>query len=281
MKSIVRKVIGERAYRSLSAGYHVWRVSSRGRLKEAERKELEERRRIERIRLFKDRHRGEGCFIIGNGPSLRKMDLTPLNKYHTFGMNKIYLLPDIVDLGLSYYVAVNPFVIEQSISQIEDLKCPSFLSYDAGYDKISHLEHIHFIRTGGPFTFSEDLAGTVNEGHTVTYVAMQAAFYMGFREVILIGVDHNFTSKGDPNSTQTLRGSDENHFHPGYFSGQKWQLPDLAASEAAYSSAKYFYERDGRRIMDATVDGKLNVFQKISFSDALERFAKRKSEIAF
>jgi len=31
-----------------------------------------------RIELLRNRHKGQRCFIIGNGPSLRKMDLKPL-----------------------------------------------------------------------------------------------------------------------------------------------------------------------------------------------------------
>jgi hypothetical protein len=229
-----------------------------------------------KLKKFKDIHKGEDCFIIGNGPSLNKMDLTPLRNYHTFGLNKIYLLFDKVDLNLSYHVAVNPLVIEQSVNNFKGLNCHSFLSYRPAVKVLPSSEHIHYIMTGGPYSFQADLQKQICEGHTVTYVAMQIAYYMGFKRVFLIGVDHNFFVQGKPNELQTLDGSDPNHFAPNYFGNQQWHLPDLEASELSYHLAKFFYGRDERKIYDATVDGKLEIFPKMSFETALASCSQKK-----
>ena len=50
------------------------------------------RKYAKQLLQFKDKHLGEDCFIIGNGPSLKHMDLSPLRDYHTFGQNKIFLI---------------------------------------------------------------------------------------------------------------------------------------------------------------------------------------------
>ncbi|OGW40622.1 MAG: hypothetical protein A2Y97_05005 [Nitrospirae bacterium RBG_13_39_12] len=219
-------------------------------------------------------HKGEGCFIIGNGPSLKTMDLKPLKDYHTFGLNKIYLIFDRVDLNLSYHVAVNPLVIEQSAREFESLVCPSFLSYrDARY-LVRNLEHIYFIAWRGPITFQEDITKEIH-GSTVTYIAMQIAYYMGFSKVFLIGVDHNFKVMGNPNEKQFLVGEDVNHFDPKYFSSKEWHLPDLEASELDYHLARFYFSRSGRQIYDSTVGGKLQIFQKISYEKALEMCGKK------
>ena len=104
---------------------------------------------------------------------------------------------------------------------------------------------------------------------------MQIAYYMGFKNVYLIGVDHNFKTTGAPNEKQFLKGNDVNHFDPNYFGNKEWHLPDLQGSEISYHLAKFFYERNGRRIYDATIDGKLQIFQKISLDNALEACKKR------
>lgn len=229
-----------------------------------------------RLLKFKDIHKGESCFIIGNGPSLNKMDLSPLKNHHTFGLNKIYLLFDKVDLNLSYHVAVNPLVIEQSVKEFESLSCPSFLAYRCAHKLIKALEHIYFILPQGKlYTFQTDLSKEIFEGYTVTYVAMQIAFYMGFSQVFLIGVDHNFVAVGNPNNKQFLQGEDPNHFHPSYFGNKEWHLPDLEASELSYSMARFHFNRDGRQIYDATVNGKLQIFPKISYEQALENCSKK------
>ena len=104
------------------------------------------------------------------------------------------------------------------------------------------------------------------EGFTVTYVALQLAFHMGFKKVILIGVDHNFTTKGPANQAVVSQGDDPNHFAPNYFGAAfKWQLPDLEGSERAYRLARQAYETAGRMVVDATVGGKLTVFPKVDY----------------
>ena len=46
---------------------------------------------IARLAALRDRHRGERCFILGNGPSLKRTDLSKLRNETTFGLNRIYL----------------------------------------------------------------------------------------------------------------------------------------------------------------------------------------------
>ena len=212
---------------------------------------------------------GERCFIIGNGPSLNETDLTRLKGEATFGLNRIYLLFPKMGFSTSYYVSVNTLVIEQCAGEIAELGMPKFLTW-RGRRWTSQDDGVLFLDTDytGPETFSSDIRRRVFEGSTVTYVALQVAYFMGFREAILIGVDHSFATPGQANVTVVSKGDDPNHFSPSYFGpGFRWQLPDLAASERAYRLAKDAYESDGRRILDATVGGKLNVFPKVDYDD--------------
>jgi hypothetical protein len=90
---------------------------------------------------------------------------------------------------------------------------------------------------------------------------------MGFEKVILIGVDHNFSDKGKANTTVTSAGDDMNHFSTKYFGkGFRWQLPDLETSELGYTLARKAYQKAGRTVLDATVDGKLTVFPKVEYN---------------
>jgi hypothetical protein len=223
------------------------------------------RQSVHRLRALKDKHHGERCFIIGNGPSLNKMDLSQLQQEVTFGLNRIYLLFDRLGFGTTYYVSVNSLVIEQCAHEIEQLPMPKFLSWRSR-NLIRFTPSTIFLDTYAAPPFARDITGPVNEGATVTYVAMQIAFYLGFSEVVLIGVDHNFATHGKPHSTVTSTGDDPNHFDPNYFgAGFRWQLPDLETSEQAYRLAKYHFEQDGREILDATVGGKLQVFRKVDY----------------
>jgi len=210
-----------------------------------------------RILELKNTYRGERAFIIGNGPSL--------NEY-TFGLNRIYLMFDELGFKTNFLVSVNQLLLKQCAEEINRLKIPKFISSFAS-DYISLDRNTVFIKSLGDPQFSTDLTRGIWEGATVTYVAMQVAYYLGFSEVILIGVDHNFKTKGTPHKIVEQRKDDPNHFSPKYFKGMKWQLPDLPTSELAYRLSRYQFESDGRKIVDATVGGKLKVFPKVKYEE--------------
>ncbi|SKB70548.1 hypothetical protein SAMN05660226_02786 [Parapedobacter luteus] len=226
---------------------------------------------------FKDIHKGQDCFIIGNGPSLNQTDLNLLNGYHVFGLNKIHLIFEKYPrLKLSYHVTVNPLVIEQIQREVEEgvFDCPTFLSYQGSKGVNFSSKNVYKLLTCGKWSFYKNVMEPINEGYTVTYVAMQLAYYMGYKNVFLVGVDHNFSQVGKPNELQDFKGDDHNHFHPDYFKGQLWHLADLEGNEASYALAKHQFHEDGREIFNATVGGKLNIFKRITFEEALQRAKK-------
>lgn len=231
------------------------------------------------LEKFANSHTDEDCFLIGNGPSLNKTDLRLLDGFHTIGLNKIHLIFDRCFVDLSYHVAVNPFVIEQSLVDFEKLACPSFLSFHNTEGPSRHKNGMYYLYTDdAPFCFSETVLRPISEGWTVTFVALQLAFFLGFRRVFLIGVDHSFSVQGSPNEKQVLQGDDLNHFAADYFKGKEWQLPDLEGSEMAYRLAKFTFDRAGRQVLDATVGGQLDVFRKIGYSDALAECVRKKKD---
>lgn len=224
------------------------------------------RESIRRLADYQDRHRGQRCFILGNGPSLKRTDLSRLQGEFTFGMNRIYLLFPELGFPTTYYVSVNSLVIEQCAQDIRQLSIPKFLSWRS-HPLIEPTEDMIFLHTtySGP-KFAADARGRLWEGATVTYVALQLAYFMGFDQAVLIGVDHSFSTQGKPNTTVVSEGADPNHFDSRYFGkGFRWQLPDLQTSERAYHLARATYEADGRQVLDATLGGKLTIFPKVEY----------------
>lgn len=268
MKSTLKKVIpapllqftkntydGIRRLPQLPAAYfHPWRRAS-----------------LKRLAELKDIHKGKRAFVIGNGPSLKQTDLSKLKNEITFGMNRIYLLFPELGFETTYFCATNDLVIEQFHQDILQLPMPKFLAWRSHRHfsnqlPIAQLPTFIYTSYTGP-KFSPDVRGRVWEGATVTNLALQLAFHMGVEQVILIGVDHNFTSKGEANKTVTSEGDDPNHVVPNYFGkGVRWQLPDLDTSEIGYVLAREGFQKANRQILDATVGGKLTVFPKVEYN---------------
>jgi hypothetical protein len=195
------------------------------------------------------------------------MDLRFLRKHTCIGLNKIFLGFKKFGFYPKYYVSVNDLVIEQSAEQIKALNCVNFISRrNAAFVPESALTH-HINTDNPPHWFCADITQGVNEGFTVTYAALQVAYYLGFSEVVIVGMDHRFNFDGQPNETHFLQGDDPNHFAPDYFGGQRWDNPDLVNSEASYRIARQVYEVDGRRIIDATLNGACAVFEKRPYTE--------------
>lgn len=214
---------------------------------------------------------GERCYIIGNGPSLNKTDLSRLKNEFTIGTNRIYLNFDKMGYQTTFHCSVNPFVIRQFADDIDQVKSIKFLRAETRNDLKNHFNS-HFMESAGIHDFIQDLQrNRWCEGWTVTYAAMQLAYYLGFETVILVGVDHFFKDTGQPNKLVSAGDVDQNHFHPDYFAkGVKWQYPDLQRSERSYLEARNTYEADRRVIVDATVGGHLALFPKVSFESTVE-----------
>lgn len=227
-----------------------------------------------KLKRWKNRFPKQRAVILCNGPSLNNVDFNLLleSSVFTFGLNKINLLFDKSFFRPSCIVSVNPFVIEQNIDFFNTTCIPLFI--DSKCRKLINFRpNIHFICSVSPLgRFACDCSISINQGATVTYVAMQLAFHMGFIDVALVGCDHNFQTEGPPNKTVQAKRNDPNHFDSKYFSnGVSWQLPDLKTSELHYEKAKNIFQHFGRRIVNCSVGGKLEIFERMD----LARFLKQ------
>jgi hypothetical protein len=250
-------LLGDKCYRSLTR----W----------VEHRDWRYRESMRRLRFYHNLNAGKRCFIIGNGPSLNRTDLSLLKGEFAFCTNRFYLMLDTPQLGgfrPTYYVCSNELVVEQCARDIERLRMPKFIGWH-NRDLVNFDRDTTFLwtRCGLRSWFFTDLTEGCWEGSTVTMVAIQLAYYMGFSEVILVGVDHSYQYNGDPHAEVTSQGDDPNHFASNYFGkGFRWHLPDLEGSELSYRVANFMFKQAGRRIIDATVGGKLEVFPKVDYT---------------
>ena len=67
--------------------------------------------------------------------------------------------------------------------------------------------------------FSDNFAKSCLRRSTVTYLNMQLAYFMGFKNIYLIGVDFDYVLPKDVIKKESMEshGDDPNHFDPRYF----------------------------------------------------------------
>jgi hypothetical protein len=107
----------------------------------------------------------------------------------------------------------------------------------------------------------------------VTYISLQLAYFLGFTRVYLLGVDFDYSLSHNGSDTIVHTANDpSDHFTASYFApGERRYAPQLNRALLAMRYARGFYEAHGRRIWNATRGGKLEVFERICFEEAMEQ----------
>jgi 6-hydroxymethylpterin diphosphokinase MptE-like protein len=236
------------------------------------------REHAQAIRQLKDMHRGGRCFVICNGPSLNDTDLAPLQDEITFGMNAIFLKYDTMGFRPTYYTAVDPNLVEDRASEINALTgslrfIPQTLVHciHPGPDLLYFNYDGFRVKPADFPLFSYDAGREICWGSTVTYVCLQLVYHMGFETVYIIGLDHSYQVPDDAKGLNLVSQTDDpNHFHPDYFGkGRRWSYPRVNLMEQAYVRARELFEADGRRLINATVGGKLEVLPRADYNEVV------------
>ncbi len=233
---------------------------------------------FKKLRSLKNKFKGKRCFIIGNGPSLNKCDLTLLKDEYTFGVNGIFYKTEEMGFAPTFYMVEDGHVVDDNLEKINNYDKPNYKFFPTLYkDKIKKTDNTYFFLADLGFyrgshysfeipRFSRDFSQIAFCGQSVTYLNMQLAYYLGFSEVYLIGMDFSYKiRKTDEVKGQTLVSNEDdiNHFHPDYFGkGKKWHDPKVHNVAKNYEFAKCVFEYDNRKIYNATVGGKLEIFER-------------------
>lgn len=222
------------------------------------------------VGALKDRYKGRPLLVVGNGPSLNKTPLDEFAQVPSIGMNKIDMIFPRTIWRPHMIICINNLVVKQHAEHFAASDIPVYLSWKSRWFA-PRSSSIKYFNLSLSEEFSTDASERIGSSVTVTYPALQLAYYLGADPVIIFGVDHNFDKVGKEGTYERRVGSDINHFDPNYFkAGSYWGLPNLEASEQAYARVQNKFESSGRRVFDATVNGKLEIFEKITVKQARE-----------
>lgn len=229
-----------------------------------------------KLQSFRDKHKGERCFIIGNGPSLNKLDLSLLKNEITFGVNGIYLNKEKMGFLPTYYVIEDYLIAEDRSTEINELKVrgkfiPTYLDYALKNDATTVNFNAHLNYTDKVFEplFSDDFSRKVGVGGSVTFMCLQLAYYMGFDEVYMVGFDHNYAKlEGSNSSIIVTEDNDQNHFASNYYTkGERWHDPNVDRMEKGFVTARNFFAKNNRTVLNATYQGHLEVFERKEYTE--------------
>ncbi|MHA7059246.1 6-hydroxymethylpterin diphosphokinase MptE-like protein [Aquimarina sp. M1] len=200
--------------------------------------------------------------IVGNGPSLNKTDFDAFENHVSIGMNKINLLYEKTTWRPDIIVCVNGSILWQNRSFFNKTNTILFVPPRAIYLGIRKRKNIFVLNFHKNDDFSDNIKQTIANGVTVSYPCFQISNFLNPLEIAIVGIDHSYKFKGKSQVYKKHEGEDENHFSKDYFKNQIWGTPNLEHSEVQYSIAKSFFDKKDVQVVDYTVGGKLDIFEK-------------------
>lgn len=219
------------------------------------------------IANYKDKYKGQRCFILATGPSLTEEDVSKLKGEITFGMNSLYIMLNKLGWNTTFYGVQDVCVYEKIQKDlrsnnnttyfISDLifnkyKCPSE-TIPFSLNLLNHRYSLDKLKAD----FSHDVLKNVYDGYSITYSLIQIAVYMGFEKIYLLGNDCNYSK--DPK---------KRHFADyGYDDPE----PDFSGQRIlyAYSCAKEYQKGKSFEIVNCTRGGALELFRRMDLDDVL------------
>lgn len=220
------------------------------------------------IQDFKDMYKGETALIIGNGPSLDKTPLHRLMKQYTsFGSNKIYNFPFPTSAGKcvpQFWSCADGNMLHDCIPWVMDPD-HAYFNAEKFVPRTVPLPGGHGMNLEVKIGFSEDAAQVIYMGGTITYINMQLAKHMGFKRLLLVGMDHKYANTvkgGRPGTAFIANGYDPDHFQgkagPYFTPGRIYNRPELEAT------VKYFYPLANRMfdIINLSAETTLTCFKR-------------------
>lgn len=217
----------------------------------------------EKLLHYQNIHRGEKCFIIGAGPSLKNTNLSLLKNKYVIGVNSVYRHGKSREV-CDYFACSDQRVWKVHREGILDLDLPTFLASDAARDYAKEnirKQNVTLVRTKSYLNvlgyMPTNLAEYISGGHTVIAdICLPLTLWMGFDTVYLVGCDYeNKGVRWDGLKTENLKAM-------GLRKEDRVML--------SFEKCKHAFEYNGKKIINATIGGKLEVFERTSLESVLE-----------
>lgn len=254
--------------------------------------------------IFRNRFEGKRCFILGNGPSLSKINFNLLSNEYTFTVNQLSRNPNFPLLKSNFHVWADERFFDIDIQREEDLELlqimknvgkgnPStivFYKY-AAKDMIEKYEldkELNIYYYGEYYSKLEKaIKSFINITHiipafsTVVHYCICMAVYMGFTEIYLLGCDctgiintiqskanilDNLVYAYDVDKVELRRMNRSNNVN-----SIQVELRSYAKIFDDYATLKKYCDNNNVGLFNATPGGILDVLPRVDFYSLFEK----------
>lgn len=233
-----------------------------------------------RIESFRNKYKGQRCFLIGNGPSLRLADLNMLKDEICFGCNMIYKVFERTDWRPTFLCASDRVVAQAAAQQLQaNPECTLWVSrtaYDLMKFKGDNLIYVSNLRKEKFYVHGDMTEYYVPSIATVMTFMVELAMYMGFSEIYLLGVDftigrgkndHFMNSYRDKEMTKLEHMKMRNMFKGEDIGVHDAQIRFEGRALYAYEQLEKYAKKHGYHVYNATRGGMLEVFERADLDE--------------
>jgi hypothetical protein len=251
---------------------------------------------LAQLKALQGTHSGKRCFILAGGPSIKTLSLENLRNEFIISVNAGFKV--LLPLGLEpAYLLIEDAKSAYRIARAKDLRLlskakilialhNSYLNFGRNvcfYNVNYPGSENYYFRDG--VNFSTQFHHIAFLGGTVTYQALQFAYFLGFDEVILLGVDFSygerFESKYkafqgkevflDQEAIEILSETNSSRNYIQYKIGDTLNIPHWDLQRQSFAMAKVFYDKAQRRIVNANPESRLDIFPKVTYESLFHR----------
>lgn len=188
------------------------------------------------------------AYVIGNGPSLNKIDIKKLKGKDTISFNRAFIAYEDWGFDPTYYMVVDPIVLENIKSDIKDLifksEIRNFFLPHYSKEYFGENEKIQYIKlTKRRLTKRYFWGKRFNKLSTIANVGASSIpilKILGYKQIVILGTDCNYVEKDiknveiehnadNPSRRIVYKASgdnDPNHFRKDYFgTGTEYSKP--------------------------------------------------------
>lgn len=290
MNSHLKRIIKKAAYWTVP--YGIVKLLTENNLKKVE--SVAEKHFLNLIKpniKFKDIYKGQRCFIVCNGPSINEQNLIPLKDEIVFTVSNGYHYKDYTTILPKYHctpqltftpkftkeVAIDWFKEMESLVKADELFFNITQEPLITENQLFKNKKINYVYFGLSWNETQkdiiDISKKIPGVRTVPIMCLMISMYMGFKEIFLLGVDHDSFRTGvykyayDVSIKCDKYIDSEGKMHHDMYTifhafAERWRQ---------YRILKKIAKENGIKIYNATPGSALDEFERVNIEEVLKK----------
>lgn len=247
---------------------------------------------------LKDKHKGGRCFMLGSGPSIKDENLKPLKNEIVFALNNFYVhddFPEIMSTNIEKYYMTAPTHPPQTakewINWFADMEKNMPINANMIFGISNHINNInnileqnHFFKNHQKYWYYAginiddyyqysprdiDIVRMTWMADTVSIYAIIFAIYMGFSEIYLLGMDHDYICNNESNCRFYKNGIHQKNESNRITKGSSRTKKESLGIYKVFSQYELLLKNSNTKIYNTSRNSLLDVFNYVTFNDVI------------